>query len=473
MQGCKDLTVVLDCPILQRTSRLQHFIVKDCDKLAFISLSSNSLLQIPPELTIDNVKEIVALPSGFIKTPKGNTERKCTGNSVLKALHVKNSKITTIAEKAIENVTGMRMIEFHNVSITQIESHAINAQMGYENTIFIINNCKIDNMDTKAFTIQSKTTTISSNTFNNLNFNTINITSDVLQIQDNAMKTVKAHAFTTKSSMTDITGNDINLLQTNALANMRCAKKRCNKRHFNVISNTIKNIEPHSLLFDYTTCKSSTSPISFSSNKIDCHCQNIAFLYNTPSNGSNDLKNMILNVKNNNTCISAPCILPVEIVKTLMDNDMCGVDPNLQVKCLLYNDRSTSPIVEGKDEEATEQAPTFYLIRQANTEGASAAMTAIDKNNIFLDSHLNMTNRTTIQVEFDSSKDFVENLRNTNASHKTPSQLNLTIHENTHNRCSGSQCKNAVAYDRQKALDFYKYVYAQLRPPRDSKNNKK
>ncbi|XP_028176531.1 uncharacterized protein LOC114364540 [Ostrinia furnacalis] len=472
VQNCRDVRVVLDCPLLQRPSQLQRFKIKDCDRVEFVSLSSTSLLQTPPEVTIENAREVVSLPRKIFKSPVTNTELKCIGAHSMRKIRIVNSKINTINTRAIYNVTGIKSIEFENVTITNVENQAIEAIMGNDNTLFSMVNCKIENLNFKGIVVRTKTAVIDNNVFDDLIANVVNITSDVLQMTKNTIKDIYSNALLLRSVNTDITNNNINLLKINSLIGVKCLRKRISNKYFIFSKNKIRTVEPYSLAFDYASCKSAGTTVSVNHNKIDCKCRNISYLTSSPTNV--ELNNMFLDVVNNNTCISAPCSLPVEVVKLLLESDMCQLNLDPQVMCLLYSDRHNNNNDMTTDEDVTEPAPTFYLIRQANSPNgdASAAMTAIDKDYLLKGSNLNMTNRTAIKVVFDSSRDFVETLRST-GTHKRPVEEPKTPQTVEYvSRCVGNQCRNNVVYDRQKALDFYKYVYAQLRPPRQMDKKK-
>ncbi|CAG4954205.1 unnamed protein product [Parnassius apollo] len=410
VQNCKNLRVVIDCPILQKSSRLQQFKVKNCDRLEFITFATNSLVQVPPEVTIESVNEITHLPKNFFKSPSTSTESKCFGAAAPRKFRIINSKIKSIHTKAIYNVTGVKSIEFDNVTITNIQTQAIEAILGNDNSVFMINNCTIDNLESKSITVSSRSTIFSNNVFNDIVANSINVTSEFLNINHNRFKEIKANGLMFNAVKTDFTDNYINMLRSNAFINVKCLRKRTNKKHFKFINNRIENLEPYSLNFDYQSCRSIGSLVMYQENKLDCRCRNIAFL---TSSLKNELYRLILNSSNSNTCISAPCVLPIDIVKLLLDSAMCQINLDVQVMCLLYNDRHTTNNDIIVDEDVTEPAPTFYLIRQANPlkGDVSAAMTAIDKEDLLKDSHLNMTNRTIVKVVFDSSRDFVETLR--------------------------------------------------------------
>lgn len=368
-------------------------------------------------------------------------------------------------------MTDIKSIEFENVTITTIQTFGIEAIMNTDSTVFKIIDTQIDNIECKAVTVHSAAVTISESNFGDVNTNSINITCDYLQIIGNAFKQINAFGLTVKSVNTDIKRNDIVTLKANALSNIKCARKSTSKKQFNFCYNRVENVEPYSLIFDYTSCKSAGTAVVFSDNKIDCRCQNIAFLNSAISNV--DLNSMVLDVSSNNTCLSAPCVLPLDIVKLLLESDMCQLNLDPQVMCLLYSDKHANNEVT-TDEEVTEPAPTFYLIRQANSPNGVASMTAVNKDDLLRDSNLNMTNRTAIKVVFDSSRDFVETLRSTGTSRKKPAEEPKTPPNDEYiNRCVGPHCRNNVAYDKQKALDFYKYVYAQLRQPRQNDNKKK
>lgn len=467
VQNCRDLRVVLDCPILQRASQLQRFKVKDCERLEFVSLSATSLLQTPPEITIDNVKEVISLPRKIFKSPSTTTELKCLGATTLKKIRVTNSKINSINTRAIYNVTGIKSIEFDNVTITDVRNQAIEAIMGPD-SMFTITNSRIENIEFKGIAVQSTSASLTETTFNDIISGAVNITADSLRITGNSFKEIRANGLVLKSVNTDILQNDITRLKTSALSSIKCLRKRSSNKQFNFAHNRIANIEPHSTTFDFGSCKTAGTAVTFTSNRIDCQCRNIAFL-----NTISELNNIILDTSNNNTCLFAPCTLPVDVVKILQENDMCHLILDPRVMCLMYSDKHNNEVTT--DEDVTEPAPTFYLIRQANSPNgdASAAMTAVNKDDLLKDTHLNMTNRTAIKVVFDSSKDFVETLRSTSSSRKRPVEETKSPPEEYVNRCVGAQCRNNVAYDRQKALDFYKYVYAQLRPPRQNEIKKK
>ncbi|XP_026760780.1 uncharacterized protein LOC113519778 [Galleria mellonella] len=467
VQNCRDIRVVLDCPILQRPSQLQRFKIKDCDRLEFVSLSTNSLLQTPPEVTIENVREIVSFPRQLFKSPITNTELKCSGSSSLKKIRILNSKINTIKTRAIYNVTGIKSIEFQNVTISNIENQAIETIMGNDNTVFSIISSNIDNVNSKGIVIQCASATIADNVFGDIMANVINITCDYLRVTGNKFKTITGLVF--NSANINISNNDIDSLKSTALAAVKCSKKRARKKQFNFSSNRIKHVEPNSLLFDYNSCKSAAATVIFSQNKIDCKCRNIAFLNSVSSN--RELSNIILDVTSNNTCLHVPCLLPVDIVKLLQESDMCQLSLDNKVMCLLYNDKHSKNNEVTTDEEITVPPPTFYLIRQANLNDgdASAPMTAVDKDDLLKDSHLNMTNRTTVKIVFDSSRDFVETLRSTG----TNRARKVEVHDPSTKNEYTSRNRNTVAHDKQKALDFYKYVYAQLRSPKPNENKKR
>lgn len=458
----------MDCPILQRPSQLQRFKVKDCDRLEFVSLSSNSLLQTPPEVTLENVREIVSFPKKLFKSPVTATELKCLGSTALKKIRVVNSKINSIKTRAIYNVTGMKSIEFENVTISDIESQGIEALMN-DNTVFSILNSNIENVDFKGITIKTTSATISDNQFNEMFANALNITSDYVRIIGNTFNEI--NGLILKAVSIDISNNIINLLKSNAFTNVKCLRRINIKRQFSFTKNTVKNVESRSLIFDYASCKTAGATVAFNQNTIDCKCRNIEFLNTGTSN--RELNNLILDMASNNTCLNVPCSLPVEVVKLLMESSMCHLSLDAKVMCLLYNDRHAKNNEVTTDEDITIPAPTFYLIRPANSpKGDASAITAIDKDDLLKDSHLNMTNRTTVKIVFDSTRDFVETLRSTSTTnrkvieeHKNPPKEDFV------NNCVGHNCH--VSFDKQKALDFYKYVYAQLRSPIQSYDKEK
>lgn len=402
----------------------------------------------------------------MFKSPVTSTELKCLGTTSLSKIRITNSKIKLINTKAIYNVTGIKAIEFDNVTINDAEIQAIEANMGFSLTAFTITNSKIDNLRSKAIAVQSKTVTISNTVFGDIPTKSVNISSDFLHFTDNTIKDVLGDGLIFKSAYTHISRNHISTLKGNALASVRCSKKITNGKEFTFSKNSIENIESGSLYFDYQSCKSAGTIVNYKENQMDCKCNNIAFLVN--SNINQELNNLILDTAANNTCLSAPCSLPVDIIRMLMESNMCQINLDPRVMCLLYNDKKSKNNEVNSDEDVTEAAPTFYLMKQANgpNQDPSVAMTTINKDELLNDRHLNMTNRTVIKVVFDSSKDFVETLRSTSNSRKRPVEEPKSPPKTEYtNRCVGAQCRTN-AYDKQKALDFYKYVYAQLRPPK-------
>lgn len=462
VQNCKDVRVVLDCPALQRPSLLQRFHIKDCDRLEFVTLSSNSIVQTPPEVVISNIKEIVSLPRKIFKSPSSMNELKCSGTSTLKKIKIVNSKINSINTRAIFNVSGIKSVEFDNVTIMDVQNQAIEAIMGNDNTIFSILNSRIENLKYKGITVQSTTVIVTKNIFDNIITNTINITADNVHITRNKFKQV--NGLVLKFVTADISRNNITVLKGNALTSVKCIRKKTNKMQLIFSKNNIENLEPYSLIFDFNSCKPGS--VAFTNNKINCKCRDIAFINSETTNAG--LRGLILDVTYNNTCLSAPCILPVDVLKLLLESDMCQVNLDTEIMCLLYNDKHAPANEVTTDEQVTEPEPTFYLIKQANPPNGdvSAAMTAINKDDLLRDSNLNMTNRTAIKIVFDSSRDFVETLRSISTSQTRQTEKpNTASKEEYVNQCVGAQCRNNVAYDRQKALEFYKYVYAQLRSP--------
>lgn len=398
----------------------------------------------------------------MFKNPSSINELKCTGSPTLNKIRVVNSKINSIDSYAIHNVTGIKNIEFENVTIANIQNQAIAAIMG-DNSIFSIQNSNVVSLDYSSISVQTTTATLSLNTFGDLTGRTVNITADNIYVTGNTFKEISANGLVIKAGKIEINNNKFDAILRHAFSSVKCARKGTTKR-FNFLNNKIKSIAPFSLLIDFNSCKSIGTTVTFSNNQIDCKCRNAAFLKTGPIN--TEYSNLIFEASSNNTCISAPCLLPVEIIKKLIDENMCQLKLDAQVMCLLYNDRKTNNEVT-TDEYVVEPTSTFYVVGHANSQNgdASAALTAIDQN-MLKDNQLNRMNKTTIKVVFDSSNDFVETLRSTN--HQRPT----TDTKTTANECVGSQCRNSV-YERQKALDFYKFVYAQLRPPKPTEIKKK
>lgn len=398
----------------------------------------------------------------MFKNPSTNNELKCAGSPTLKKIRVVNSKINLVNTNAIRNVTEIKVIEFDNVTIANIENHAIDAIMG-DNAIFSIQNSNIATLDYNSINIQTTTATISQNSFGDLTGRTINITADNLYITGNMFKEISANGFFLKAGNIEFVNNDIDTVLRNAFNSIKCANKGIS-RIFNFSKNKIRSIAPHSLLIEYTYCKSIGTTVIFSNNQFDCKCRNVAFLKTGPIN--TEYSNLILDVKSNNTCVSAPCILPVEIIKKLIDSNMCQLKLDARLMCLLYNDRQQHDELT-TEEYIIEPTSTIYVVRHANSQNGdtSAAMTDIDQSKL-TNNQLNRMNKTTVKGLFDSLNDFVETLRNTDHQ-RTTSETKTSVSEYA-SQCVGSECMND--YDRQKALDFYKYVYAQIRSPKTTEN---
>lgn len=389
----------------------------------------------------------------MFKNPSSINELKCAGSPTLKKIRIVNSKINSVNTNAIRNVTEIKMIEFENVTIANIQSNAIEAIMG-DNAVFSVQNSNITSLGYNSMNIQTTTATISQNTFGDLNGRTINITADNLHITRNTFKEISANGFILKAGKFEFLNNEIDTVLRNAFNSVKCANKGTS-RIFNFSKNLIRTIAPHSLLIEYTSCKSIGTNVIFSNNEIDCKCRNVAFLKTGPIN--TEYSNLILDVKSNNTCISAPCILPVEIIKKLIDSNMCQLKLDAQLMCLLYNDRQ-SPNEVTTDEYIIEPTSTIYVVRHD-------MVTDIDQNKL-TNNQLNGMNKTTVKGVFDSLNDIVETLRSTD-HHGTTSERKTSVSEYT-SRCGESECMNE--YDRQKALDFYKFVYAQLRALKTTDN---
>ncbi|XP_004924600.1 uncharacterized protein LOC101746938 [Bombyx mori] len=464
VQNCKDVKVVLDCPILQKASSLQKFKVKDCDKLQFISLSNNSPVQTPPEVTIENVKEVVSLPRKFFRSPTTANEVKCSGTASLKSISVVDSYIKSINTRAIYNVTGVSSVEFVNVTIGEIQNQGIEAILGNEDTLFSFANNKIESLRYKGVAVQCTSAFFTENTFRDVLSNSLNVTADNLSVVGNKFKQV--NGLILKASSIEISKNEFGTLKSNAFTNVKCLRRNTGRRGFTFALNTVENVEPHSLVFDYASCKTAGASVTYENNKIDCRCRDIDFL-----DAPTELNSLILDLSFNNTCLSAPCLLPVEIVKLLLERGMCDINLDPQIMCLLYGDRHLANNELTTDEDVTEPTSTFYIIRQADPlDGGASSLTAINKDELLRDSHFNITNRTSIRVVFDSSRDFVETLRGTDSSRKKTTDK---VNEEYTNRCVGPQCRNNAVQDKQKALDFYKFIYSQLRQPRANDKKKK
>lgn len=400
----------------------------------------------------------------MFKNPSSINELKCAGAPTLKKIRIVNSKINSINTNAIHNVTDIKMIEFENVTIANIQSRAIEAIMG-DTAMFSIQNSNVATLDYNSINVQTMTATISQNTFGDLTGRTINITADNLYVTGNTFKEVSANGLVLKAGYIEFVNNEIDTVLRNAFYSIKCTNKGA-LRIFNFSKNIIRTIAPLSLLVDYTSCKSIGTTVIFSNNQIDCTCRNVAFLKTGPIN--TEYSNLILDVKSNNTCISTPCILPVEIIKKLIDSNMCQLKLDAQLMCLLYNDRPSHNEVT-TDDYIIEPTSTIYFVRHANSQNGdtSAAMTDIDQNKL-THNQLNRMNKTTVKGGFDSLNDLVETLRGTNHQRPT-SETKTSVSEYT-SQCAGNQCMNS--YNRQKALDFYKYMYAQIRSPKTTDNNK-
>lgn len=416
-----------------------------------MSLSETSLIQTPPTLTIKDVKEINALPNGFISTSESETAMRCSGG-VHKSLVIKNTKINTIENNAITNVFGVR-IEFDNVDIDVIESDAISIRMASESE-FILNNSRVDLIEANGVTVAANRTIINDNIIVTLNQHSFNLTSDETEMERNLFMEIKEYAFVIESTSIDIKDNVISNLRRDALSAIKCRNNSSNG-YINFTNNKIHRMEPYSLLFDYNSCKNVNAVIAFTNNKLNCNCQHAAYLLANEVGEKTELKAMILDNKNNNTCLSAPCYLPLEIIKTLVDGDMCRLNLNDQIKCLLYNDNNTIINSPYSDEE-TSTTLSFYIIRQANEVSDNLSTTDLD--NIIKDGKINITNRTIVKVAFDPVRGFIESLRNTNVSSKTEPENNDTeMYEPANNRGRvEDQHKYNFEKDREKASNFYK-----------------
>lgn len=240
-----------------------------------------------------------------------------------------------------------------------------------------------------------------------------------------------------------------------------------------------------------------------------------------------ELNDKLLSLDNNNTCLDSPCYLPLSIIKIVIVNNMCHLAAEARMMCYLYYDKTIRNIsaqelelnshykkqtglsnlenydlnLGGFELNVTEPAPAFYVIKprtvsrhnltsreelptrdglnesrntQGKLENIALQDSSVDKRNVSsqqrdiidgrimgLVSYMRTLNISNATIDKILNKDN----NSTPASQREPHASSEGVNFQSISKCFDKEsCSRYVQENKQRALDFYKYLYSQLRP---------
>ncbi|XP_077285663.1 uncharacterized protein LOC143910906 [Arctopsyche grandis] len=504
IQKCNIVKLHMDCPNVRANSNLQSIRIDECSTVEFSPTEGCSSSQAPANTILSNIGYMSTIPYRAFKNPLTEIEKKCFGNGGnIKTLLINNVTIGRIDFKAFDSLNGLTIFTINNSVIETIESNAINVNVQE----FMLLNSVIRKIHSYAFNIIASSILICDNVINDLPPNSFNFSAPKVILFGNNINMINSEALMIRSNKINILNNKFNILKTGSFIGVNPMATEEPFR-YNFTQNEIRKLEIGSLYFNSSSLsKINNEFIYMGNNRFDCKCNRLAWLVDYPYigddyNSAMRLNSHILDFKYNNTCLFTTCHLPLDIVKILLNNNMCHLSLDPQLMCYSYYDRIINNIssaevfmqhaygfrgikedldeAELSDDAAsnnTEPAPAFYIIKPEyfNAKNGSAKTTVSGKLSN------NSTNEVNTNVD-EYTVDLVTYLRSHNVPNDTVGKIltanrkkhpnaqrkgndesgtNAKIHPWCHDKES---CSKYIQENKKKALDFYKNFYAQLRP---------
>lgn len=427
----------------------------------------------------------------------------------LKEFVLDNIVVRTIKERAFNNIVmgvgGVFIIK--NSDIYILSSNAINVNSHK----FIFSQNQVSELHSNGLNITAEQVIIPRNKFSLVKPEAFGIVSNCVQITYNDFDLIKTSAFMniktdcwTKLSQYNFSYNKVRNLEIGSLYFDRSTFESSDKQMYmqhNVINCVCSRL---AWLYFYPYLGDAFNIVT-------------------------ELNDKLLSLDNNNTCLDSPCYLPLSIIKIVIVNNMCHLAAEARMMCYLYYDKTIHNIsaqelelnshykkqtglsnlenynlnLGGLELNATEPAPAFYVIKpriapKHNLTNREDLPTSDDLNdsrdtqgkleNITLqDSSVNKSNVSSQQRDVIDARvmglvsymrtlnisnatiDKIINRHNnsTFASQREPQTSSLGDSFQSISKCFDKEsCSKYVQENKQKALDFYKYLYSQLRPVR-------
>lgn len=500
VEKCDTIKLHLDCPNLRNSGNLQSIEIRDCSVLEIMHSDACTSWQAPTNVVLKNIKYIPTISSRLFRNPSTDIEKKCIGNkNNLASILINNVTIGLMDYNSFENCDGISTLVINNTLIETIKENAINGEFS-ESGKFILMNSILKSIRPYAFNIKSDYVLIHNNRINELPSNVFNFTATKVVISENEIDCVKTEALGINTNEVQIIKNRFKLLKTGALINIS-PMDASTPFIYNFTQNEIHNLEVGSLYFNSTSLpKILSENVYMGNNVINCQCNRLAWLTDFPYMGdvynfAARLNSHILDSKFNNTCMFSPCKLPLDIVKVLLNNNMCQFFIAPRPLCYLYqdpmiNNMSTTEMrnaysiqtdnnsydsSEMSDEvsiNGTEPAPAFYIIKPEYFTKNYSSKPNNNKNN-------SSSENSTYSVD-EYSVDLIEYLRSYNVPNVTVDKMLTASRKNLNQNDVGSKnnssinskchdkesCSKYIQENKKKALDYYKSFYEQFLKPK-------
>lgn len=494
VENCDNVKLHLDCPNAKNVGNFRSIEVRDCSVLEILHSEGCASWQAPANVVFKNIKYIPRISSKSFRNPSSDVEKKCFGNKTnLESVLIDNVTIGLMDYNSFENCDRISTFVINNTLIEAIKENAINGDFA-DHGKFILMNSVIKSIRPYAFNIKSEHILIQNNRIEILPSNVFNFTASKVVISNNNIDCVKTEALGITTNEIQIVENSFKFLKTGALININPMDVKT-PFIYNFSLNEIYNLEVGSLYFNTTSLpKILGKYVHLGNNVIDCQCNRLAWLTDFPYmgdtyNSAARLNSHILEPKYNNTCMFSPCNLPLNIVKVLLNNNLCHFFIAPVHMCDLYRNPMINNISLSEMQDAysvqsynrsydnsemsdevsanrSESPPAFYVIKPENF------MKNLSKSN--------KTNDSSAYSVDEYSMDLIEYLRSYNVPNVTVDKmltasrksLNQNDEASKNNSSANSKCYNKescskyIQENKKKALDYYKSFYEQFLKPK-------
>lgn len=425
----------------------------------------------------------------------------------IKEFVFENITVRTIKERAFNNIVmgvdGVFLIKDSNIYI--LGSNAVNVNSGK----FIFSQNEVNELHSNGLNITAEQVIIQRNNFSLIKPEAFGIVSNCVEITYNDFDLIKTSAFMNvktdcrnKLSQYTFSYNKVRNVEIGSLyfdrSTFESSDKQMDMQH-NMINCVCSRL---AWLYFYPYLGDAFNIVT-------------------------ELNDKLLSPDNNNTCLDSPCYLPLSIIKIVIVNNMCHLAAETRMMCYLYYDKTIHNIsaqelelnshykkqtglsnlenydlnLGGLELNVTEPAPAFYVIKptsrhnltsreklripddfnelhdtQGKLENIALQDSSVNKSNssskqrdiidgriIGLVSYIRTLNISNVTIDKILNKDN----NSTPASQREPQVSSEGVHFQSTSKCFDKEsCSRYVQENKQKALDFYKYIYSQLRPLR-------
>ncbi|XP_067002660.2 uncharacterized protein [Anabrus simplex] len=306
---------------------LRFLAIKNIGNLTVTPTTTN--FSLPQRIIFENINSILSLRSfTFI----GNIE----------SITFHNVRIMHIASEGFYHLKIRKTIRWDGVKIGLLDMNALNdIQVNGE---FLITNSHLDTLDMQSFQVKAPKVVIENSHIKDVRFYAIVVLADQFFLTNNTgFDLVMPNAFGVLAREVVIKGNSFNYLQTEALQQITPAlwnEEIKGKITYTFQNNHIQVADFGSLhvnLLEYATAKAT---MMLGNNTFSCSCTHLGWLGLEFFEHADDFHKRLLSAEENNTCIDAPCYLPLSIMEMLVKSaNICATNHTTEELCELYQQK--------------------------------------------------------------------------------------------------------------------------------------